>query len=259
MRISILGTGSSGNSIYIEDEHNKILIDAGFSGKKLKEKLNSINRNIEEIEALFISHEHSDHILSAGVLARKYNIPIYICKESYEYCTDKLGKIPINLIRFIDEDIEFGNLKIKAIDVSHDAIRTLAFKIENKKGKKIGIATDIGKTNNLLKYNFNDINLLILESNYDFNMLMNCSYPQNLKMRVKSNRGHLANEESGKFISEVYHENLFQVYLAHISNDSNCPNLAYKTVMEELLKKGIVDLKVEAVPQGVQTSLYEII
>lgn len=258
MRISILGTGSSGNSIYIEDDNNKILIDAGFSGKKLKEKLESIDRKIEEVEALFISHEHSDHILSAGVLARKYKIPIYICKESYEYCACKLGKIPTELINFIEEDNLFGNLKIKAIDVSHDAIRTLAFKIENEKGKKIGIATDVGKTNNLLKYNFNDVNLLVLESNYDFNMLMNCSYPQDLKMRVKSNRGHLANEDSGKFISEIYHDNLSLVYLAHISNDSNCPKLAYKTVMNELVKKGIANLKVEAIPQGIQTKLYEI-
>jgi phosphoribosyl 1,2-cyclic phosphodiesterase len=136
----------------------------------------------------------------------------------------------------------------------------MAFKIENILGKKIGVATDVGKINNILKYDFRDLNLLVLESNYDFNMLMECSYPQNLKMRIKSNKGHLCNSESGKFIADIYHHYLEKVFLAHISNDSNCPNIAKKTVINELIQRGIdIDSNlIEAVPQGIHTELYEI-
>lgn len=258
MRLAILGTGSSGNSIYIEDDKNKILIDAGFSGKKIKEKLEEIGRDINDVQGIFISHEHGDHILGAGILARKYKIPIYIARESYNPISERLGNIPMGLLNFIDGPMKFGNLYIKFIDVSHDAERTLAFKIENSLGKKIGIATDIGRVNNILKYDFNDLDLLVMESNYDFNMLMECSYPMNLKMRVKSNKGHLANKDTGRFIADIYQERLKKVYLAHISRDSNCPKIARKTVLEELYRKGIESLEVEAVPQGVYTKLYEI-
>lgn len=260
MKISILGTGSSGNSIYIEDDKNKILIDAGFSGKKMAEKLGNINRNLDDINALLISHEHGDHTLGAGIIARRHKIPIYISKESYDCIKDKLGEIPENLLNFIEGDICLNDLNIKSIDVSHDAIRTMAFKIENSHGKKIGVATDVGKINNILKYDFRDLNLLVLESNYDFNMLMECSYPQDLKMRIKSNRGHLCNSDSGKFIADIYHHYLEKVFLAHISNDSNCPKVAKETVINELIQRGIdIDSNfIEAVPQGIYTKLYEI-
>lgn len=260
MRIAILGTGSSGNSIYIEDDHNKILIDAGFSGKKLEEKLKNINRSLKDINALIISHEHGDHTLGAGIIVRRHQIPIYITRESYDSIKDKLGKIPDSLLNFIETEINLESIKIKSIDVSHDAVRTLAFKIENGKGKKIGIATDIGRINNLLKYDFKDLNLLVLESNYDFNMLMECSYPQDLKMRIKSNRGHLCNVDTGRFIADIYHKELQKIFLAHISNDSNCPLKAHETVLDQLFQKGIniENSKIEAVPQGINTELYEI-
>lgn len=257
MKIAILGTGSSGNAIYIEDDEHKILVDAGFSGKKIKEKLEAIGRDIEEVEALFITHEHGDHILGAGVLARRYKLPIYITRESYEAGLKKLGEIPLGLVNYIDEEFVFGKLKIKVLDVLHDAERTVAFKIENEAGKKIGIATDIGKATPIIKYEFNDLDLLVIESNYDFNMLMTCSYPQDLKMRVKSNTGHLGNLEAGKLIAELHHEKLQKVYLAHISRDSNRAETAYETVMYELQNRGI-DVKVEAVPQGIHTELYHI-
>ncbi len=257
MKISILGTGSSGNSIYIEDEKHKILVDAGFSGKQLKEKMEGIDRNIEDVESLFITHEHGDHIMGAGVLHRRYNLPIYITRESYEAGLKKLGKVNEDLIYFINGDFSFGSLKIKVLDVLHDAERTVAFKIENHLGKKVGLATDIGKTTSLIKYEFSDLDLLVIESNYDFQMLMDCSYPMELKNRVKSNNGHLGNEECSKFVFDIYHKKLQKVYLAHISKDSNTSQKAFDTVSNYLGNKG-VEVEVEAVPQGIYTKLYHI-
>ncbi len=257
MKIAILGSGSSGNSIYIESAKSKILIDAGFSGKVIKEKMEKIGKNLDDIKALIVTHEHGDHILGAGILVRRHKMPIYITRESYLAGEKKLGNIEDTFLNFVEEDFEIDDLKIKTIDVLHDAQRTVAYLIENSAGKKIGIATDIGHTDSTIKYYFRDLDVLVIESNYDHSMLMTCGYPADLKSRIKSNRGHLSNEDCGKFITDVYHEGLKKVYLVHISRDSNTKHLAYNTVKSELDRNGI-EVEVEAVPQDTHTHLYHL-
>jgi phosphoribosyl 1,2-cyclic phosphodiesterase len=258
MKISILGSGSSGNAIFLEVDGFKFLVDAGFSGKKLKEKLEGTGEKIEDIEAILITHEHLDHILGAGILSRKYNIPIYITSESYRVCEEKLGKISSENLRLIEDCFNLTeSVKVVSFDVMHDAQRTVGFKIENSRGKKIAISTDIGYINNIVREHFKDVNIAVIESNYDYQMLMNCSYPWDLKSRVKSRNGHLSNEDAAKFIGDIYHPGLEKVYLAHVSRDSNTYQTAINVVTEEL-KRQCIDVEVEIAYQEKNTKIFKV-
>ncbi|MGB6129742.1 MAG: MBL fold metallo-hydrolase [Psychrilyobacter sp.] len=255
MKVSILGSGSSGNSIFIEIDNIKILIDAGFSGKKIKEKLEVIGEDINDIKALLITHEHGDHILGAGIISRKYNLPIYITEESYHACKHKLGKINSSNINFIDGKFYLDTVLITPFDVMHDAERTIGFSVEYME-KKLTLATDIGHITNIVREQFKGSQIAIIEANYDYNMLMSCDYPWDLKSRVKGRNGHLCNEDTAKFLTELYHKDLEKVYLVHVSNDSNCYDLAYNTVEFELIKNDI-NIDLEIVRQNTVTPIYK--
>ena len=258
MKISILGSGSSGNATFLEVDGFKFLVDAGFSGKKLKEKMQLIGERIEEIGALLITHEHLDHILGAGVLSRKYNIPIYITPESYKACTEKLGKISGENLMLIDGEFNLGNtVKVTPFDVMHDAERTIGFKIENSRGKKLAISTDIGYINNIVRDHFKDVNIVVIECNYDYQMLMSCSYPWDLKARVKGRNGHLSNIDAAKFIGDINHPGLEKVYLAHVSRDSNTYEMAMATVREELQRQ-CIDVEIEIAYQEKNTNIFKV-
>ncbi len=234
MKISVLGSGSSGNSTFIEVENLKILVDAGFSCKKTEERLKKIGKNLSDVSAILLTHEHSDHINGAGVIARKYNIPLYITTESYRVAEEKLGKLDKTLLNFIDKDFVLENkLKVSPFDVMHDAERTVGFRIETELNKKVAISTDIGYVNNVVRENFKDVDAMIIESNYDYNMLMNCLYPWNLKARVKSRNGHLSNNDCAKFIKEMYGSKIKKIFLAHVSKDSNTPYIIKRTLDDE--------------------------
>ncbi|MCI7224219.1 MAG: MBL fold metallo-hydrolase [Fusobacterium gastrosuis] len=235
MKISVLGSGSAGNSTYIEVDGLKILVDAGFSCKKIEEKLEQIGEKLSNISAMLITHEHTDHINGAGIVARKYDIPLYISRESYEAGATKLGELDRTLLKFIDtkEFILGDTIKISPFDVMHDAERTLGFRIESQLGKKIAISTDIGYIDNIVREYFKDVDAMIIESNYDYNMLMNCSYPWNLKARVKSRNGHLSNNDCARFIKEMHNDKMKKIFLAHISKDSNDPMLIKQTMDDE--------------------------
>lgn len=258
MKISILGSGSSGNSIYVENNKSKILIDAGFSCKKIEERLTSIGKKLEDVDALLITHEHGDHILGAGIISRKYNIPIYITEESFKNGEKKLGKIDENNLKFINGIIQINqDLLINPFDVMHDAQRTVGYRIESQEGKKIAVSTDIGYINNIARENFKDVDLMVIESNYDYNLLMNCSYPWDLKARVKGRNGHLSNNDAAKFIKEMYTEKLKKVYLAHISKDSNNPDIVVDTIEKEI-RENKMRLKYELAKQDIVSELFEL-
>lgn len=260
MRISILGSGSGGNATFVEIDGVKILVDAGFSGKKINERLKEIKEEINNIEGILITHEHIDHIQGAGIISRKYNLKIYITRESYNICEKKLGKIKEENLIFINTDeIIFGNkVKVKPFDVMHDAARTVGFRIEGIKSKKVlTISTDIGYIDNRVREYFKNSDVIIIESNYDYQMLMECSYPWDLKDRVKSRNGHLSNNDAAKFICETYNEKLKKVYLAHVSKDSNSAKIVSETILAELRRLNI-EIPVEIASQDVVTKLYKI-
>lgn len=258
MKISILGSGSGGNATFIETEGVKFLVDAGFSGKKLKERMETIGEQIEELDAILITHEHGDHIMGAGILSRKHNIPLYITRESYEAGEKKLGKIAKENIRFIEGDFNLNSkVRIRPFDVLHDASRTIGFRVVNSSGKRLAIATDIGYIDKYVREYFKGVDILVIECNYDYGMLMTCSYPWDLKNRVKSNNGHLANEEAGKLIADVYHSELKKVYLVHVSKDSNKYMLALDSVREKLSSEEL-DVELEVAYQDKATDIFSI-
>lgn len=260
MKISILGSGSGGNATFVEIDGIKILIDAGFSGKKIEEKLLKIEEKIKEIEGILITHEHLDHIQGAGIISRKYNLKLYITKESYSICEKKLGKIKEENLIFIDKEriIIKDRAVVYPFDVMHDAVRTVGFRIEGKDSKKVlSMSTDIGYINNIARNFFKNSDVIIIESNYDYQMLMACDYPWDLKDRVKSKRGHLSNNEAAKFICETYNKRLKKVYLAHVSKDSNKKEIVHKTILDEL-NRFKIEVPIEIASQDVVTKLYKI-
>ncbi len=258
MKVSILGSGSSGNSIFLEISNHKILIDAGFSCKKLEEKLYGIGESLENIKSILITHEHIDHIMGAGIISRKYDIPIYISQESYELGREKLGKIEEKNIIFIEKDFYLGDsVRVYPFEVMHDAVKTLGFRIVGKNSKSIAISTDIGHVDNVVREHFKNVDIIIIECNYDYQMLMDCSYPWDLKHRVKSRNGHLSNDDAGKLICDVYSSKLKKVYLAHVSKDSNHYEIALRTVKSQLLTCNI-DIELEIAYQDKWTNLFEI-
>lgn len=237
MKVAMLGSGSGGNATFVEENNFSILIDAGFSCKKIEERLEKIGKRAQDLQALLITHEHIDHIAGAGILARKYDLPIYISTESFEQCRQKLGKLEEDQIRFIKKGFLLGeNLYINPFDVMHDAVKTLGFRIETASKKSLAISTDIGYVTNLVREAFQEVDVAILESNYDYNMLMNCSYPWDLKARVKGRNGHLSNNDAAKFLKEIFHTQLQKIFLAHISKDSNHPSIIHETIQMEFEK-----------------------
>lgn len=235
-RFCSLYSGSSGNSLFVETDKTKILIDCGESAKKIINTLSEININIEDISAILITHEHIDHVKSLGTLSKKYDIPIYTNLETLKAMPDQINKINkknINLFN-VEKDFYVGDLKIHPFSIPHDAANPCGFNIYFN-DKKISIATDIGHITPEIISNLEKSSFLMLESNYDPNILKCSSYPYHLKERISGPYGHLSNCTAGQTISHLINTGLKTVMLGHLSKENNFPELAYKTVMEEIL------------------------
>lgn len=239
MRLCSIASGSSGNCIYIGHASTHLLIDAGISGKRIEEGLKSIGVDPRELNAVLITHEHSDHIQGVGVLARKYKVPLYGTVETF--CAMKKGKTSIGKVEddlfcevHPEEAFSVGTIRVLPFSVSHDAANPVAYVFEAE-GKKIGMATDLGVyTDKTVEY-LKDSGILYLESNHDVNMLMVGMYPYYLKQRILGEHGHLSNDSAAKLLCRLYHDGLQHILLAHLSKENNYPDLAYETVRAELL------------------------
>ena len=240
MKFCSLYSGSSGNSLFVQGKETKILVDAGVSVKKITEALESIDVNIKEINAIIVTHEHIDHIKSIGTLANKYDIPIYANLGTWNGIDNeqKVSKIEKRNYFKIGEEFEIGDLKINSFSTSHDAMDSCGFTI-NHDGNKIAIATDLGQMTNEVSNSLRNSKFVLLESNYEPELLRYCSYPYILKRRIAGEKGHLSNIEAGKEISKLVEYGLENVMLGHLSKESNFPELAQKTVITELLERGI--------------------
>jgi len=223
MKVCTLASGSKGNSIFIGNENCKILIDVGVSCKQIELRLNKIEESLSEINAIFITHEHSDHIAGLKVINKRFNIPIFISKNSYCPKYEDLK----NIIFFNPGDtIDFKKFKIKTFSIPHDALDPAGFKILYKE-HSIGVSTDIGKPTYLIKETLRDCDTVFLEFNHDEDMLINGSYPWELKQRIKSNMGHLSNSQALEILKDIEAENIF---ISHISEENNSEEKIFKHI-----------------------------
>ncbi len=256
MRVSALSSGSSANSFYIENDDSAILIDDGLSFKELNHRLAQIKRNSDKLNAIFITHEHSDHIKGVDVLARTCNIPIYLTKE-----TAKNGFVCSNeeLINHIknNETIEINKLKINAFSKSHDAENPVSYCVEEK-DKKVSIITDIGFPCKNVISNINDSDFVFFESNHDENMLKNGPYPYFLKNRILGDKGHLSNLQSSLCLLEHSDKKLNHIVLSHLSENNNTEEIAFNTCKQLLKERSDLKPKISVSTRDHATGLFNV-
>lgn len=237
MRLCSIASGSSGNCIYVGSDTTHLLVDIGISGKRTAEGLGKLGVKAEELDGIFITHEHSDHISGLGVMVRKYGIPVYGTHGTLEAIkhTASLGKIDHSLFQEIETDtkITVKDLTLNPMRTSHDAAEPVAYRISHGK-KKVGIITDLGCYNDYTVECLKGMNALLIEANHDVNMLQVGPYPYHLKKRILGERGHLSNELSGKLLSKLLNDNMQAIVLGHLSKENNLPELAYETVRVEI-------------------------
>ncbi len=232
-----LVSGSSGNASIIKNDNTTILVDCGLSGKKLTSILDGVGISCDEIDALLITHEHTDHIMGAGVISRRFNIPIYTTKKTHEAMN--IGPIRDESIKIIekDSDFEIGSIGIHAFSTSHDACDPVgySFLCENK---KYSIATDTGFMSDNVFNAISGSDFVMLEANHDVDMLMYGEYPYLLKKRILGDYGHLSNDLAAQAAVKLLNSNTHHIMLSHLSDKNNVPDIAYKTVENALVKSG---------------------
>jgi len=252
MKVTVLSSGSKGNTTYIETEKTKILIDAGNSGKYILDKLTELNINPQEIDAILITHTHVDHIKGLQVLLKKIN--------PYVYMTEKMKPQLdyINNYKMIDDDIiKLKDLEINVIKTSHDTDDSVGYIINNK-GKSIVYITDTGYINKKYFDILKNREIYIIESNHDIELLSNGKYPFELRQRILSDKGHLSNYDASKYISKFIGDKTTHILLAHLSEENNTEKLAYDTLVERLKKEKIIFNNIIITKQNKETELITI-
>lgn len=222
-----LYSGSKGNSTYIRCGNDEILIDAGRSLRALTSALNSIGTDIERIKAIFITHEHSDHISALEMLSKKFRIPIHITEDSAKKVLSTTSYVKNNIICHSPlYEAKIGNITVRSFPTPHDSDMSVGYTVGLPDGSKIGYATDIGHITEDIRKNLLGSTAVVLESNHDINMLKNGPYPAWLKMRIGSSRGHLSNTDCSAFIPELVASGTKDILLAHLSEENNAPDVA---------------------------------
>lgn len=240
MQFSILASGSSGNATFIETASHRFLVDAGLSGKKMESLFQGIDRSLADVDGIFVTHEHSDHIKGLGVLARKHQIPIYANKKTWQAMESLIGKIPLDLKNEFDMETvrSFGTLDVQSYAVSHDAADPMFYTFCSE-GRKLSILTDTGYVSERMKGHIAASDAFVFESNHDVSMLQMGRYPWSVKRRILSDVGHISNEDAAVAMSEVVAEKETNIYLAHLSKDNNFKDLARMSVTQTLETCGI--------------------
>lgn len=225
-----LQSGSNGNCIYVETEDTRLLFDAGISGSTAQLRLEQNGRDIRDVQALIISHNHTDHVRSAGVFQRKFRLPIYITHGSWQASKSGMGQVDQVTCFAGGEVLQFGNTRVTTIPTPHDGREGVAFVIQHKK-EKLGIFTDLGHRFAGIEEWICDLDGLYLESNYDPQMLAEGPYPLWLQRRISGAGGHISNGEAAQMIRDCG-SRIKLVILSHLSEHNNHPNIAQQTFQE---------------------------
>lgn len=237
MKLCSIASGSSGNCTFVGSAHTSLLIDAGISGRRTLQGLQSLGYEGADIDGILVTHEHIDHIKGLGVLARKLGVPIYATRGTLEaVCMCRsLGEIPDGILYEIEANRGFslGDLHIHPFAISHDAADPVGYRIGDGRSS-VGIATDLGTYDEHTIAELAGLDALLLEANHDVNMLEVGSYPYYLKQRIMGSRGHLSNCSAGHLLCALLHDKMKAVLLGHLSKENNYEALALETVREEV-------------------------
>lgn len=255
--LTILGSGSSGNCAYLETAETRLLIDAGLSGRQIRQRLLSIGKMPENLHGILITHEHSDHIQGLVGLAAKLNIPVYcnrLTREAIEICLEVRLEF-----RIFDtgSTFELGDVQVDTFSVPHDAYDPVGFLLHTSEGK-IGFLTDLGHPTQLIRQRVRQAHVLVLETNHDLKLLQDdLRRPWSTKQRIMSRHGHLSNDAAAQLAAEVVSADLHHVYLGHLSSDCNRPELAHRAVSHALDAVGAKHVQVESTSPDVPCPTLE--
>jgi phosphoribosyl 1,2-cyclic phosphodiesterase len=232
----LLASGSRGNCALVECDGCRLLIDAGLSGKETEKRLAAIGLRGEDLHAILVTHEHHDHVGGIGPLARRYDLPVHIDEKTCA-ALPKLG--PINSLHHFTVGGSFScrDLLISSFSTTHDAVNPVGFVIHSREGK-IGFATDLGMSTRLVVEQLRECRVLVMEANHDDQMLQQGPYPWTLKQRIKSRHGHLSNHDSLSLLEQLAWSGLEAVFLAHLSEENNCPDIAQHAFQNQLARSG---------------------
>lgn len=238
LQISILASGSSGNAIYIESPTTKLLVDCGLSGKKTAELMSQIDRDPHDLDAILVTHEHTDHIQGVGVMSRRYDLDIYANNKTWDAMGKKIGKIKTeHKFLFANDELKtIGDIDISSFGVSHDAIDP-QFYTFHKNNKQFVILTDTGYVNDRMRAALRNADAYLIESNHDVSMLRMGAYPWSVKQRILSDKGHLSNDDGALALVDLIGNNTKRVYLGHLSKENNMKEIARDTFEDILHQK----------------------
>jgi phosphoribosyl 1,2-cyclic phosphodiesterase len=237
LRICLLASGSKGNAVYVESGESRVLIDAGLSARELERRLTVIGAGGEDLDALLLTHEHTDHCRGLGPLARRFRLPVFVQHQARE-ALNGVGRLDDCRLFDSGDTLELRDLRIETVPLTHDAVAPVGFVIESGEGR-IGVVTDLGIATRLVAERFQRCRVLVLEFNHDEEMLWAGPYPWPLKQRIRSNHGHLSNRAAAQLLSDLTWEGLEGVFLAHLSETNNDPQLAEGQAREVLEKQNL--------------------
>jgi len=240
IRLCSLYSGSSGNCIFLDADGTRILIDAGMSGKRILEALALIGEKPSDLSAVLVSHEHIDHVRGAGILSRKFNLPLFANENTWESMAPMIGPVKYENRQYFNTGTGFNiqGLLVEPFPIPHDAVEPVGFNFFCG-DRKITVATDIGHINPFLLERMEGSSLLLLESNHDVEMLRIGPYPWSLKKRILGDHGHLSNDMAAKVVVHMAERGTRRFLLGHLSRENNFPELAYQTVCNALQENGI--------------------
>lgn len=239
LKIYPLRSSSSGNAALISDGRHALAVDCGISGKLMDKCLGAAGFSPSEISAILVTHEHTDHIKGVGIFSRKYDIPVYLNRETYEAAKPTVGKLKPENIHIIDSGaFEIDGIGVQPFSIPHDAANPVGYTFESG-GDKAAVATDMGEISETVFCAIKGSRRVLLESNYDSNMLDMGRYPYELKRRIRSSYGHLCNEDAASLAVRLVGCGTEEIILGHLSHENNYPALAYTVTKNALIDAGI--------------------
>jgi phosphoribosyl 1,2-cyclic phosphodiesterase len=258
VKVSVLGSGSRGNSILVISGSTRVLVDAGFSARALETRLGSLGVLPEEIQAIVVTHDHGDHTRGVGVFARRHGTPVFLTDLTREACGSLFrGKEDLRSYR-AGFPFSVGSLRVEPFLTAHDARDPVAVALtDTETGFKLGVATDLGRPSSQLRHALSRSDVMVLEANHDPGLLHQSPYPLSVRSRIASSHGHLSNEAAAQLAVELLHPRLAAVVLAHLSAECNRPDLAEAVVGQALRSAGYEGV-LQVAEQDIPTPLMDI-